>query len=71
MFIKTCRIVLKPILDTTYNKENSSKYTCDLYIKNWSYSYKVLIVFAVYQRMRSKGGSWVGPRLMCEFDIPN
>ena len=43
--------------------KNRSKYTCELYIKNWSYSNKVGIVFAMYQRMRSKGASWAGPRL--------
>ena len=39
------------------------KYTCELYITNWSYSNKVGIVFAVYQIMRSKGAYWAGPRL--------
>ena len=39
------------------------KYTCELYITNRSYSNKVVIVFAMYQRMRSKGTYWDGPRL--------
>ena len=43
--------------------ENKSKYTCELYITNCSYSNKVGIVLAMYQRMRSKGTSWAGPRL--------
>ena len=30
---------------------------------NWSYSYKVVIVFAIYQIMISKGTSWVLTRL--------
>ena len=33
--------VLRPIFDTTYKGENRSKNTCELYIINWSYSYKV------------------------------
>ena len=44
------------------NKRNSYKNTYELYITNWSYSYKVGIVFAMYKRMRSKGTSWAGPR---------
>ena len=55
-------IVLIPIFDTTYKGKNRSKYTCELYITNWSYSYKVGIVFAMYQIMRPKGKSWAGPR---------
>ena len=34
-------IVMKPIFDTTYKGKNRSKYTCEIYIMNWSYSYKV------------------------------
>ena len=30
---------------------------------DWSYSWKVGIVFAVYQKMRLKGVSWAGPYL--------
>ena len=47
---------------------NRSKYTCELYITNWSYSNKLWIVFATYQRMRTKGGSWAGPCLMLHFE---
>ena len=43
---------------------NSSKYTCELYIMNWSYSKKLGIVFAMYQIVRLKGASWYGPRLI-------
>ena len=42
---------------------NRSKYTCELYITNWSYSNKLGIVFTMYQIMRSKGESWAGPRI--------
>ena len=42
--------------------KNRSKYTCELYITNWSYSNKVGIVFAMYQIMISKGTYWAGPR---------
>ena len=38
-----------------------SEYTCKLYIKNCSYSNKVGIVFAMYQKIRSKGKSWAVP----------
>ena len=50
-----------PTFDTTYKGGGRSKNTCELYITNWSYSYKVGIVFDMYQRMRSKGKSWAGP----------
>ena len=55
-------IVLIPIFDTTYKGGNGSKYTCEIYITNWYFSNKVGIVFAIYQRMISKGTSWAGPR---------
>ena len=58
MFIKKYLIVLRPIFDTTYKVKNRPKYTCELYITNWSYSNKVGIVFAMYQRMILKGKSW-------------
>ena len=46
--LKICVVLMRPIFDTTYKGEKSLKYTCDLYITNWSYSKKVVIVFAVY-----------------------
>ena len=42
--------------------KNRSKYTCELYITNWSYSNKLEIIFAMYHIMRLKGTSWAGPR---------
>ena len=42
---KTYLIVMKPIFSTTYKVKNKSKNTCELYITNWSYSYKVGIFF--------------------------
>ena len=39
-----------------------SKNTCELYIPNFSYSYKVGIVFAMYQNMRLMGESLSGTR---------
>ena len=70
--LKTSLIVLRPIFDTTYKWKNRSKNTHEFYIKNWSYSYKVGIVFALYQKLRSKGTSWAGPHhtkegLLCYF----
>ena len=44
------------------NKRNRLKNTYELYITNWSYSYKIGIVFAMYHRMRLKGTSWSGLR---------
>ena len=32
-----------------------SEYTCELYMTNWSYFYKVGIVFAMFQGMTSEG----------------
>ena len=61
--LKDYFIVLRPIFNKTYKGENRSKNTCELYITNWSYSYKVVIVFAIYQIMISKGTSWVLTRL--------
>ena len=55
---------MRHIFSTTYKGKNRSKYICELYITNWSYSNKVGIVFAMYQVMISKGGSWAGPRHM-------
>ena len=63
MCIKNYLIVLVPIFDKTYKGKNRLKNTCELYITNSSYSYKVVIIFAMYQRMRLKGTSWAGPRL--------
>ena len=41
MCIKIHVIVLRPIFDTRYKEKNWSKYTCELYITNCSYSNKV------------------------------
>ena len=62
MCIKNYLIILRPIFDATYKGENRPKNKCELYITNWSYSYKVGIVFIMYQIMRSNGTSWAGPR---------
>ena len=40
------------------NGKSSLKFTCDVYITNWYYSNKSGIIFAMYQRMISKGTSW-------------
>ena len=45
-------------------KKTGQKYIYDLFTTNWYYSYKLGIVFAMYQRMRSKGASWYGPRIL-------
>ena len=50
--LKKYLIVLRYIFNTKYKGENRLKYTCELYITNWSYPYKVGIVFAMYHRMR-------------------
>ena len=47
---------MRPIFNVTYKGENRSKNTYEIYIINWYYYYKVGIVFAMYQRMRLKGG---------------
>ena len=60
--LKHYLIVLLPIFDKMYKEKNRSKNTCELYITNWSYSFKVGTVFDMYQRMRPKGPSWAGPR---------
>ena len=60
--LKIYVIVLIPIFDTTYKAKNRSKCTCELYITNWYYYYKLGIVFALFQRMLSKGASWDVPR---------
>ena len=60
--LKTYVIILRPIFDTTYKGKNRLKYTCEIHIMNWSYFYKVEIIFVMYQRMRLKGASWAGPR---------
>ena len=39
--LKIYVIVLRPIFDIMYKEKNRSKYTCDIYITNWSYSNKV------------------------------
>ena len=52
--LKNYVVVLRPIFDKMYKDKNRSKYTCELYITDWFYSNKVGIVFAMYQRMRSK-----------------
>ena len=56
---------MRPIFDRTHKENNRSKNTYELYTTNWSYSYKVGIVFAMYQSMRLKGTSWAGPWLFC------
>ena len=61
--LKHYLIVLIPIFVTTYNEKKRFKNTWEFYITNWSYSYKVIIFYTIYQRMRSKGTSWDGPRL--------
>ena len=54
---------MRPIFDITYiTKKKQVENTCEVYITNWYYSYKVGIVFAMYQRIRSEGTSWDGPR---------
>ena len=59
--LKNHLIVTRLIFDTTYKGGNRSKYTCEIYINNWSNCYKVGAVFTIYQIMRSKGISWAGP----------
>ena len=44
-----------------HKDKNRSKYTCEIYITNWYYSNKVVIVFAMYQRIKSKETSWDVP----------
>ena len=60
--LKNNLVVLRPIFDTTHKEKNRLKYTCEIYITNWYYSYKVGISFTMYQIMRLKGASWAGPR---------
>ena len=60
---KTYLIVLRPIFNTTYKEKTRSKNTYELYITNWSYYYKVGIIFFMYQIMILKGTSWAEPRL--------
>ena len=60
--LKIYVIVLRHIFNTTYKGKNRWRYTCKIYIVNWSYSNKVGIVFDMYQKMRSKGKYWAGPR---------
>ena len=45
------------------NKQNIPKHIYDLYIINWSYSYKLGIIFAMYYITISKGTYWARPRL--------
>ena len=52
---------LSSIIRTT--GKSRSKFTCELYITNWSYSKKVGIDFAMYQRIIPKRTSWDGTRL--------
>ena len=52
---------MRLIFDPTYKGKNRSKNTYEFSITNWSYSYKVVIVFDVYQKMRSKVTSLYGP----------
>ena len=60
--LKTYLIVLRPTFDTAYKGGNRSKNTCKIYITNRSYSYKVGIVFVMYQIMRSDRKYWAKPR---------
>ena len=67
IFENTCVLkfyvtVLRPIFNTTYKGKKRPKYTCEIFITNWFYSYKVGFVFAMYQRMRSKETYWAGSR---------
>ena len=52
------RLVFNP---TYKQKKKVKKYIWDLYQK-LNYSYKVGIVFSMYQKMRTEGTSWDGPR---------
>ena len=67
-------IVLRNIFNKTYKGENRSKYTCEIYITNWSYSKKVGFFSAIYQRMRLKGTYWARPhwwwKRPCNFSPP-
>ena len=58
--IKNYLIVLRPFFDTTYKGKNRPKNTCEIYITNWYYSYKVGL--AMYQSMRPKRTYWAEPR---------
>ena len=59
---KTYLILMRPFFDTIYKGGKQVENICELYITNWSYSYKIGIIFSMYQRIRSKETSWVGPR---------
>ena len=67
--IKNYLIVLRPFFDTTYKWKNRSKNIRDIYIMNWSYSYKVGFFFAVYKIMILKGTSWAGPHLLLPYTL--
>ena len=45
--LKIYVIVLRPIFDKRTKGKNRPKYTCEIYIMNWSYSYKLGIVFVM------------------------
>ena len=62
MCIKELCYITDTYLRYNVQRKKRSKYTRDIYITNLSYSNKVGIVFAMYQRMTSKGKSWDGPR---------
>ena len=62
MCIKISYIVLRPILNTTYNGEIQVEIFMRALQKKRSYSNKVGIVFAMYQRMRLKRICWAGTR---------
>ena len=62
-------IVLIPIFDTTYKGKYRSIFSWDIYITNWSYSKKVGICFAMYQRMIPKRTSWYGTRLVINLHL--
>ena len=53
--LKNYFIVLRPIFDTTYKGKNRSKYTCEIYITNCSYSNKIGIVFLTTRELYQRG----------------
>ena len=49
-------IVPRPIFDTMYKGKNRSKYTCEIYITNLSYYYKLGVFFCYVPENEIKGG---------------
>ena len=70
MCIKTYLIVLRPIINKTYKRKTRSIITYELYITNWSYSYKLEMFFDMYRIMIPKGTSWAGTRLKYGSKVP-